>query len=52
MQGSATFFALRMGFSLAIFCGPALNKLMNVWHMQIYYNSQIIKAVIQWEIWA
>jgi len=38
-QGSATFYALRTGFSLALFCGPALNKIMNVWHMQIYYNS-------------
>ena len=38
-QWSETFFALRTGFSLAIFCAPALNKLMNVWDMQIYYNS-------------
>jgi len=29
-QGSANFFALRTGFNLALFCGPAFNKLMNV----------------------
>jgi len=37
-QGSAIF-ALRTGFSLVLFCGPALNKIMNVWYMQTYYNS-------------
>jgi len=37
-QGSATFFALRTGFSQVIFCGPAVNKIMNFWHMLIYYN--------------
>jgi len=35
------------GFSLTLFCGPALIKVMNVWHMQMYYNSQVIMALIQ-----
>jgi len=38
-QGSATFFPLQTGFSLALFCGPSLSKRINVWQMQIYYNS-------------
>jgi len=38
-QGSAFFFALRTGFILGLFCGPVLNKIMNVWQMQFYYNS-------------
>jgi len=25
---------------------------MNVWHMQIYYNSQVNMALIQRETWA
>jgi len=35
------------GFSLTLFCGPALIKVLNVWHMQMYYNSQVIMALIQ-----
>jgi len=40
-QGSTTFFALRTGvsLSLALIFRLALNKTMNVWHVQIHYNS-------------
>jgi len=37
-QGSAVFLVLRTGFSLALFCETALNNIMDVWHLQIYYN--------------
>jgi len=37
--GSAIFFALRAGSSLALFCEQAGHKIMDVWLMQIYYNS-------------
>jgi len=30
---------LQTAFSLALFCESVLNEIMNVWHMQIYYNS-------------
>jgi len=38
-QGSANFFARRTGFCLALFCRLTFNKIMNVWHMRICYNS-------------
>jgi len=34
-----TFFAPRTGLRLALFCGPALTKEMNVWDMQIYHHN-------------
>jgi len=47
--GVRNLFALRTGFSLELFCGPALNKILNV--RQIYYNSQVIVPLVQWKIW-
>jgi len=51
-HGTETFFALRTGFSLALFCGTALNKIVNVWHIWIHYNSYC-KSPRHWfsEIW-
>ena len=46
-QGSGNVFALRNGFSLALFCGPALHITSNVRCMQIYYNSYLIMALIR-----
>ena len=38
-RGRQPFVALRTGFSLELFCRTASNKIMNVWHVQMYYNS-------------
>jgi len=44
-QGVGKRFRTADRFRLALFCGPALNKIMNVWHMQICYNSQLNMAL-------
>jgi len=38
-SGNGRFFALRTGLNLALFCGLAVNRITNVWCMQIYHNS-------------